>query len=99
MNELQRLHDEFDFTNSATPKFNVSVQFILSESVVFDPSFDVSDFVQQIRRRATRINERLVLTQEFVGQLATACDSPRFDQCDPFPRFTKAGVIIFHALK
>ena len=99
VDELERLHDEFDFTNSATPKFNVPVQFVRSQCFAFYPPFDVCDFIEQIRGRAARVNERLMLAQEFVGQFATAGDFPRFDQCNPLPRFPKAGVVIFHAFE
>ena len=78
-NELERLDNEFDFTNSATPELNVPVQFVCSQGFAFYPAFDFCDFIEQIRGRAARINERLMLAQEFVGQFATACDPSRFD--------------------
>ena len=60
---------------------------------------DRGNFVEQIRRRAFRKNERLKLAQEIVGQFAVAADPPRLDQREPLPHFAKAGVIIFHALE
>jgi len=99
MNELQRLHDKFDLTNSAAAKFNVPFQTVRSRDVALDSPFDLCNFVKQVRRWAARVNERLMLAQKFVSQLAIAGDSPRFDQRNPLPRFPKAGVVIFHAFE
>src|SRR6266568_4595145 len=99
MNELQRLHHEFDLADSAPAKFNVPFQAVRSGDVALDSSFDLCDFVEQVRCWAARINERLMLAQKFVSQLAIAGDSPRFDQGNPFTGFAETGVIIFHAFE
>src|SRR6266700_2438392 len=64
-----------------------------------DASLDVGDLVEQIGCRATRINERLMLPQEFVSQLPTAADSAGLDQGEALPSFAETGIIIFHALE
>ena len=77
VDELERLHHEFDFTNASASEFNVTVQ--VCSVVVLDPPFDVCDLVQQIGSWAVRINKRLVLPQEFVDQFATAGDAARLN--------------------
>ena len=66
---------------------------------MLNSSFDLCDFIEQVWCWAARINERLMLAQKFVSQLAIAGDSPRFDQRDPFPGFAETRVIIFHAFE
>ena len=99
MHQLQRLHDEFDVANAAAPKFYIALQLFRSNKVAFDTVLDACNLIQQIGRRAFRINKRLVLSQKFVSQLAAAGDFPCLDQREPFPRFAKSAVIIFHAFE
>ena len=60
---------------------------------------DACNLIEQIGRRAFRVNKRLMLPQEFVSELTAAGDSAYFDQRKPFPSFPKPAVIIFHALE
>ena len=99
MNELQRLDDEFNFPNSAAAKFNITFECVRAGHVALNSSFDLCDFVEQIRRWTSRVNEGLMLTKKFISQFAIAGDSARFDQGDAFPGFAKAGIVIFHAFK
>src|SRR2546430_6576289 len=99
VNKLQRLDNEFDFANSTAPKFNVPVQFVGRQSIAFYSSLDRCYFVEQIRSRTSGVDERLMLTEKFVGQLAITCDSTRFDQCNSLPSFAKTGIVIFHAFE
>src|SRR4029453_15630692 len=99
MDQLQCLYDEFDFANTAAAEFYIPFEFVDADDVAFDAPFDAGNFVQQIGRRAPRINKRLMLPQEFVSQLAAAADSASLDQRKTFPGFAKAGIIIFHALE
>src|SRR5579864_280317 len=97
MDELQRLDDEFNFTNAATAKFDISFQIL--GRIVLDPALDRGNFVEQIRGGTAWINKWLMLPQEFVSELTTAGDAAGFDQRDSFPGFTESGVVIFHALQ
>src|SRR6266542_4404448 len=85
VDKLQGLHDEFDFANTAAPKFHVAFQLVLADDVAFNTPLDTGNFVQQIGRGALGINERLMLPQEFVSQLAAAPDSTCLDQRKTFP--------------
>src|SRR5207302_3067883 len=55
--------------------------------------------VEQIRRGTARINERLMLPQEFVSKLAAAADSAGLDQGQPLPSFAKAAVVVLHTFE
>ena len=99
VNQLQRLNNEFDFANPAGAEFDVAVQIFVADNFAFDPPLQRGDFIQQIRRRTFRINERLVLLQEFVDQLFAPGDPARTNQREPFPRFAEASIIVFHALE
>src|SRR6266480_6194012 len=99
VDQLQGLHDEFDFANTTASKFYVAFELVRADDVALDTPLDAGDFIQQIRRRAFGINERLMLPQEFVSQLAAAADSARLDQRKAFPGFAEPGIIIFHALE
>src|SRR5437870_11433047 len=50
VDKLERLHNEFDFANSAAAKLDVALQFILPDDIAFNSSFDIGDLVQQIGR-------------------------------------------------
>src|SRR5207237_1146368 len=54
---------------------------------------------EELRRGVFRKNERLMLPQEFVGQLFASANVARFDQGEPLPRFAEPGIVIFHAFK
>ena len=95
--KLERLHDKFDLANPAGAQFDVPLDVFVPDDVALDPSFDRGDFVEQIRRRALGINERLMLAEKFVGEFATAANPARFDQREPFPGFAETRVIVFHA--
>ena len=97
VDQLQGLHDEFDFANTTASKLYVAFELVRADDVTLDTPLDAGDFIQQIGRRAFGINERLMLPQEFVSQFTTAADSARLDQCKAFPRFAEAGIVIFHA--
>ena len=99
VDKLQRLHNEFNFANTTATKFNIPLQFALSYDIPLDSSFDIGDLVQQIRRRTFRVNERLMLPQEFVSELATASNSSSLDQRQAFPSFPEPTIIVLHALK
>ena len=99
VDKLQRLYNEFDFANTTAAKFDVPLQFALSDDIAFDSPFDIGDLVQQIRRRTFRVNERLMLPQEFVSELATARNSPSLNQRQPFPSFAESTIIVLHAFK
>ena len=99
MDQLQRLHDKFDVANAAASEFYVALQVFRSNNVTLDASFDACNLIQQVVRRALRVNERLMLPQEFVSQRTAAGDAACLDQCKPFPSFAEPSVIIFHALE
>ena len=98
MQKLQRLHHELDLANPARAQFHVAPDIFVADDVALDPPFDAPDFLQDIPGRALGKNERLMLPEKFVGQLAAAGDAARFDQRQPFPGLAKPGVIIFHAV-
>ena len=97
--ELERLHDKFDFTNSAGAQFDVAIDIFVTDDVSLDPPFQRENFIEQIRRGAPRVNEGLMLAKKFVSEFAAATNSSRLDEREPFPGFTEAGIIIFHALE
>ena len=99
VNELERLHHEFDLANAAASKLNVTLQIVRPYYVTLDPPFDAGDFVEKVRSRTLRVNKWLMLPQKFVSQLAAAANSTRFDQGEALPGFTKASIIIFHAFE
>ena len=79
VDELQGLHDELDLPNTAAPKFYVAFELVRTNYVALDAPLDTGNFIQQIGRCAPGINKRLMLSQEFVSQLAAAADSARLD--------------------
>src|SRR5439155_26327921 len=99
VDKLQSLHDEFDLANPSASKLHVAFQLIRADDVALDAPLDTGDFVQQVGRCAFGVNERLMLPQKFVSQLAAAADSARLDQRKAFPGFAEPGIIIFHALE
>src|ERR1051326_9068795 len=99
MRELQRLHDEFDFANTADTELDIPMQLVGSNYIAFDAALNVGDLLQQVRRGALGIDKRLMLSQEFVRQFTAASDAPRLDECEALPGLAEAGIIIFHALK
>src|SRR6266536_4464582 len=99
VDKLERLHDEFDLANAAASKFHVAFELVCADDVALDAPLNARNFIQQIGRCASGINERLMLPQEFVSQLTAAADSARLDQRKTFPGFAESGIIIFHALE
>ena len=79
MNELQCLNYELDFADSPAAEFQVALHCVRSNHIALDSSFDFCNFVEQIWRWTTRINEGLMLAKKFVGQLAIPCDAAGFD--------------------
>ena len=49
VDNLQRLHDEFDIANAAASQFHVTVQFSGAHDIAFDAMLDFCDLLQQIR--------------------------------------------------
>ena len=80
-------------------ELDVATEVFLSDDIALDAPLDAGDLVEQIRRRTTGINERLMLPQKFVSQLTATGYSACLDECKPFPCFAEPGVIIFHALE
>src|SRR5436190_13604881 len=99
MQELECLNDKFDFTNPACAQLDVLPDVFIANDVPLDPSFDRGNLLKQIRRRTLRINERLMLAEKFVGELATAANPSCFDERKPFPGFAETSIVIFHALE
>ncbi len=99
VNKLQGLHNELDFANPAAAEFDVAFQILLSDNIAFDPSFDVGDLFEQIGCGTFRVNERLMLPQEFVSELTTAADPTSFDQRQALPGFPETAIIVLHAFK
>src|SRR4029077_7214476 len=97
VDELERLDNKFDFANATCAELDVPFQVLLSNHVAFDPAFDAGDFVQQIGRRTSWVNEGLELTKKFVAELTAAAHRARFDQGQALPCLAKARVVIFHA--
>src|SRR3954469_25140683 len=98
MEKLQRLDNEFDLANSTGAEFHIALDIFVADYVPFDPSLDAADLFEDVARRALGKNERLMLPQKFVNQLAAAGDPARFDEGEPLPGLAEAGVIIFHAV-
>ena len=97
--QLQRLHDEFDLANAAGPELDVPLQILVADDVALDPSLDRRDLIEQLRRCAFRIDERLMFAQEIVGKFFAAGDAARFDQREALPRFAEPAVVILEALR
>ena len=87
MDQLQRLHNEFDFANAAGAELDVALEIFVTNDVALDASFDNRDFIQQIRCRTFRINERLMMSQEFVNKLVASANAARFESVRVVPRF------------
>src|SRR5205823_11455435 len=98
VDELQCLHDQFDFANAADAELDVTLELVPANYITFNAEFDIGDLIEQIGGCALWINERLMLPQEFVRQFAAAGDSARLDQREALPGFAETGIIIFHAL-
>jgi len=79
VDELQRLHDEFDFATAADTELVVALDFVRSNYIALDAAIDVGDLLEEIGRRALWINKRLMLPKEFIRQLAAASDASRLD--------------------
>src|SRR5438477_13161152 len=97
VDELESLHDEFNLADSAAAEFHVTLKRFVTDDIAFDSAFDAGDFVQQVRRGASRINKRLMLPEKFVGQLAVAGHAARLDQSQAFPGLTESPIIMGHA--
>src|SRR5262249_39197549 len=67
MDKLQCLHDEFDLANTTASKLYVALELVRPDYVALDAPLDTGNFIQQIGRRAFRVNKRLMLSQEFVS--------------------------------
>src|SRR5438067_10692592 len=98
MQELKRLHYELDLANPARAQFHVAPDIFVADDIALDPPFDTADFFQDIAGGTPWKNERLMLPEKFVGQLAAAGDAARLGQRQPLPCFAKPGIIIFHAV-
>src|SRR5438552_10984628 len=94
MDQLQRLHNEFDVTNAAAPEFYVALELLCSNDVALNAMLDTRNLIQQIGVGALWVNERLMLPQEFVSELTATGDSACFDERKPFPSFAEPSVII-----
>ena len=99
MQELECLNDKFDFTNPACAQLDVPPDVFVTNDVPLDPSLDRGNFVEQIARRALRINEGLMLAEKFVGEFAAAANPSCLDEREPFPGFAETGIVILHALE
>src|SRR5690349_20982437 len=97
VNELQCLDDKLDLANAAAPELHISLE--ISGKVVLDPALDARNFVEQIRRRTARIDQRLVLPQTCICELAATGDAARLYQRHPLPGFAGICLIILHALE
>src|SRR4051794_34628138 len=97
--QLQRLHDELDFANAARAQLDVTRKFLVTHHVALNPAFDCRNLVEQIAAWTLRKDERLMLPQKFVGQLAIAGHAARFLERESLPGFTKTGVVGLHALE
>ena len=67
MDKLERLHDELDVPNAASPKFYIALQFFRPNHVALDPMFDVRNLLEQVWCRTLWIDERLMQPQKIVG--------------------------------
>src|ERR1700681_2395405 len=99
VNELKRLHNKFDLANATGAKLDVASEILLSHDIALDASLDAGDLVEQIGRGTARINERLMLPQEFVSKLAAAADSAGLDPPQPLPTFAKTAVVVLHTFE
>ena len=98
MQKLQRLDHKLNLANPARAQFHVAPDIFVADDIALDPPFDAADFFQDIPGRTLWKNERLMLPEKFVGQLAAAGDAARLGQRQPLPCLAKAGIIIFHAV-
>ena len=67
VDELECLHDEFNFADPTTAEFHIPAEPALSDNIAFDPSFNMGNLIQQIGRRTLGVNARLKLPHEFVS--------------------------------
>src|SRR2546423_2042507 len=99
VDNLQRLHDEFDIANAAASQFYIAFQFSRANDVAFDAMLDFCNLLQQVRCGVLWIDKGLMQPQEIVRQLAAAGDSASFDEGDALPGFAKSSIVIFHAFE
>src|SRR5438552_18688404 len=66
VDELQRLHDEFDFANAADTELDVALELVRSNYIALDAALDVGDLLEQIGRCALPINDRPMVAPAFV---------------------------------
>src|SRR5215475_14421252 len=99
MDKLQRLNNELDVANAASPKFYIALQLFRPNHVTLDAVLDVGNLLEQIWRYTLGVDEWLMQPQEIVSQLAAAGDSARLYESDSFPGFAEPSVIVFHALQ
>src|SRR5205809_6832791 len=97
MDQLQRLHNEFDVANAAAPEFYVALELFCPNDVALNAMLDARNLIQQIGTGALWVNERLMLLQEYVTDLTASGDSARSGERKQFPRFAEPSVTIFHA--
>src|SRR5260370_25244594 len=98
VDELKRLHDKLDLANATSAKLDVALKLVRADYVLLHASLDPGNLVEQIRPWTLRVNERLMLTQKFVSQLATADAPARLDQHTAVPGFAELRVIISQSL-
>src|ERR1041384_5097038 len=99
VDELKRLHDEFDFPDPPATEFDIASKPAGADDVTFNPRFDLCDLTQHIGRRALWIDERLEPVQKFVGQFAAAGHAARLDERESLPCFAKTAVVMLHAFE
>src|SRR5205823_12573920 len=98
MDQLQRLHNEFDVANAAAPEFYVALELFCPNDVALNAMLDARNLIQQIGAGALGVNERLMLPQEYVSDLTATGDSACVDARKPLPRSAEPSGLICHAL-
>ena len=92
--QLLRLHEEFNLTDAAPTQLYVAIDFAGPHHFIFDPVFHGTDLLDHPCVDRPRVSERLDHFKEFPRQSPVSANRPGFDQHHPFPRLPPLGIVI-----
>src|SRR5678816_2279449 len=83
---FERLHNQFDLSNTAWPKFHVSADVPAAGYFFVYLSLHLEDIVDGLESEGSRVDERFSHFKKAATQSTIPCDRPRLNQSQSFPR-------------
>src|SRR5689334_10012069 len=97
MQQLERLRDEFDFSNPTATAFDIAIDFTSLDHFVLDTFLDRGDLPEQPLIEGARITKGIDRFQKFVCEFVVAGYPTRFDQHHAFPSLSPLRIKVFVA--